>query len=228
MQNNYIELQNNISYNFNNINLLNQSFIHPSYANEHNLKKIDTNQRLEFLGDAVLELVISDRLYKDMTNCEEGILTKQRAKIVCEENLYNVGIKLELYKYLLVGKGETIDKIKNNKSIMCDTVEALIGAIYLDSNINIATQLIMNYIYNDHKNNTIIDYKSFLQEYCNKNKYKIEYKILEETGPDHDKTFKVALLIDNDIKEYGIGHSKKLAEMNASKDYLHKQNIEVF
>lgn len=227
MQNNYSELEKNISYTFKNKKLLEQSFIHPSYANEHKLTKTETNQRLEFLGDSVLELVISTRLFLDLKDREEGALTKQRAKIVCEENLSKIAIKLNLYNYLLTGKSENKDSVKNNKSIMCDTIESLIGAIYLDSGIEHATEFINKFIYSDFQKIDIIDYKSFLKEYCNKNKYKIDYEIVEEIGPDHNKLFNVALLINNEIKTYAIGHSKKEAETIASKNYLETNNIEV-
>ena len=218
MLKNFDELESLIQYKFNDKSLLILSLTHPSYANENNIKKYETNQRLEFLGDAVLELVSSDFLYNLFNNYNEGILTKTRAQLVCEENLANVARNLKLYDYLLVGKGEDPDNLKNNNSTMCDTIEALIGAIYKDSNILEVTKFVKKYILTDEnlkKSNN--DFKSLLQEKVNRNSSLLKYVVVNETGPDHDKCFEVELFYNNKKIGNGIGKSKKEAEQNAAK-----------
>ena len=137
-----LELEKIIKYSFKNKEHLLLSLTHPSYANENNIDKIHTNQRLEFLGDAVLELISSDFLYNLYLDYTEGALTKTRAKLVCEENLSDVARKLKLYDFLLIGNGESRDNLKNNNSTMCDTLESIIGAIYLDAGIQDAKEFI--------------------------------------------------------------------------------------
>ena len=217
------ELESIIKYSFNNKDLLLLSLTHASYANENNIKKNNTNQRLEFLGDAVLELISSDFLYSLYSEYNEGELTKTRAKLVCEENLAETARELELYKYLLIGKGENRNNLMNNNSTMCDTVESLIGAIYKDGGLSNAKKFIDEFILTDenlHKSNN--DFKSLLQEIANKNNVSLKYETVNESGPDHDKRFEVVVYYDEKVIGSGIGKSKKEAEQIAAKIGLSK------
>ena len=217
------ELESIINYSFNNKDLLLLSLTHASYANENNIKKNNTNQRLEFLGDAVLELISSDFLYSLYSEYNEGELTKTRAKLVCEENLAETARELELYKYLLIGKGENRNNLMNNNSTMCDTVESLIGAIYKDGGLSNAKKFIDEFILTDenlHKSNN--DFKSLLQEIANKNNVSLKYETVNESGPDHDKRFEVVVYYDEKVIGSGIGKSKKEAEQIAAKIGLSK------
>ena len=220
MQNNE-RLQNEINYNFNDQSLLMLALTHPSYANEHNMEKYLTNQRLEFLGDAVLELVCSDFLYNKYAIADEGSLTKIRASIVCQDSLSNVARKIKLYEYMRYGKGEDESKIRDNDSIMCDTLEALIGAIYKDSNVSESTKFIKRFILTDENiEKADTDYKSKIQEIANSKKILIKYELVKETGPDHDKEFYVNIHYGNDVICSGYGKSKKEAEQAAAKAAL--------
>ena len=223
MHNNINELESIIKYSFKNIELLLLSLTHASYANENNIKKCNTNQRLEFLGDAVLELISSDFLYNLYPDHSEGELTKIRAKLVCEESLAEIARSIKLYDYLLAGKGESKTNLMNNNSTMCDSIEALIGAIYIDGGISSAKDFINFYILTEenlHKTNN--DFKSILQETANKNNVVLKYEVLNESGPDHNKTFEVAVYYDNREIGIGTGKSKKEAEQAAAKIGLSK------
>lgn len=219
--NNLVELEKIINYSFNNKELLLLSLTHPSYANENNIDKVHTNQRLEFLGDAVLELISSDFLYRLYNNYPEGTLTKTRAKLVCEDNLSDVARHLQLFKYLKIGKGENESQLMHNNSTMCDTIEAIIGAIYLDGGIECAKSFIIKYILTDEnlaKSNN--DFKSELQEKANINNDVLRYELIKESGPDHNKTFEIAVFYNDKKLAIGIGKSKKEAEQNAAKQSL--------
>ncbi len=213
-----LELEKIINYSFKNKELLLLSLTHPSYANENNIDKVHTNQRLEFLGDAVLELISSDFLYNLYENYPEGALTKTRAKLVCEENLSNVARKLKLNNFLLIGNGESRENLKNNNSTMCDTVESIIGAIYIDSGLDETKKFIYQHILTEENlSKTYNDYKSILQEKANYNNIVLKYELVSESGPDHNKTFKIAVYYDGKNLAEGIGKSKKEAEQNAAK-----------
>lgn len=214
-------LEAKINYCFNNKDLLILSLTHASYANENNIKKNNTNQRLEFLGDAVLELVSSDFLYSLYNEYNEGELTKTRAKLVCEENLAEIARYLKLYDFLLTGKGENKASLMNNNSTMCDTIEALIGAIFKDGGLDNAKNFINSFILTEenlHKSNN--DFKSLLQEKANRDNIVLKYEIISESGPDHDKRFEVAVYYDNQMLSTGLGRSKKEAEQIAAKNAL--------
>lgn len=217
-----------IGYNFKDRVLLTKALIHTSYANENDIDKIDTNQRLEFLGDSILELLVSDRLYKILPNADEGLLTRDRASLVCEESLASISRELQLYKFLLLGKGESKEKMKDNNSTLCDTIEAIIGAIYLDGGIDKAKEFIDKYILSDInikqnvKDADNKDYKTRLQEMMNKVDKKVEYEVVREKGPSHDKTFYVVCKIDGKIESEACGKSKKDAEQEAAKAIIEK------
>lgn len=223
MHNDIIELESIINYSFLDKELLSLALTHPSYANENKIDKLSTNQRLEFLGDAVLELVSSDFLYKTHQDFDEGSLTKTRSVLVCEESLADVARKLRLYDFLHIGKGESSKNLMNNNSTMCDTLESLIGAIYLDTGIDSAKEFIYKYILTyENLNRTSNDYKSLLQEKANSKNLQIRYEVIKEYGPDHDKNFKTAVYIGDKILGTGTGKSKKEAEQNAAKQAIDK------
>ena len=223
MINNFEKLENTINYKFKNQEILKQAFIHSSYVNEHEMKKYDDNQRLEFLGDAVLELIVSDYLYKKYPDKEEGFLTKKRARLVCEDTLSKIAIELELYNYLILGNSENIDRVKNTQSIMCDTFESVLGAIYLDSGYENVKSFIEKYLLTEENLNLDINnYKSILQEFLNVNKMSIKYEVVNEIGPDHDKEFYINAIVDDKVVGSGMGKSKKEAEQNAAKAAIYK------
>ena len=212
------KLEKNIDYTFNDKSLLRLSLTHPSYAHEHNIQKYETNQRLEFLGDAVLELISSDFLYKYYDKENEGTLTKKRANLVCAESLSYTARKLNLHEYMLLGNGENKNHIYDNDKIMCDTLEALIGAIYIDSNYDVTSHFVHKFILNtDNLKKITVDYKSIIQERANHDKAFLRYDLINEFGPDHDKTFIVKIHYGNSITEKGVGKTKKEAEQNAAK-----------
>lgn len=223
MLNNLSNLQSNIDYHFKDTNILIKSLKHPSYSNEHGDKN-DNNQRLEFLGDAILELIISDELYNDFEDLDEGVLTKKRANIVCEDTLSNVALDIDLYKYILHSNGFREHDIKNNKNILCDALESLIAAIYIDGGLESAKKFVLDYIYTKH-NDDLINYKSIIREYCNKEKIELEFRLLNEKGPAHKKEFEVCCVLDGKKFKSAIELSKKKAEQLASKIVIEELNI---
>ncbi len=223
MQSNIENLESLINYSFNDRELLFLSLTHPTFANENNIDKCHTNQRLEFLGDAVLELISSDFLYKLFDNYSEGLLTKTRALLVCEKNLASVARQIQIYNYLLIGKGENRQNLMNNDSTMCDAIEALIGAIYLDGGLDSAKTFINSFVLTEENlNKSSNDYKSKLQEKVNAINKRLIYEVIKETGPDHDKKFEVRALIDDKVYGIGVGRSKKEAEQDAARQALGK------
>lgn len=214
----YQELEQKIGYTFTNEGLLRQALTHSSYANEKHMKKHSDNERLEFLGDAVLEVVSSDFLYRNYPNLPEGDLTKLRASIVCEPTLALCTKEINLGDYLLLGKGEDRTGGRNRKSILSDALEAVIGAIYLDGGIEQAKQFILKYILTDIEHKKLFyDSKTILQEVVQGNyEEKLNYVLLEESGPDHDKNFSVEARIGERVVGQGNGHTKKAAEQEAA------------
>lgn len=207
-----------------------RALTHSSYAHENKSFNMEHNQRLEFLGDAVLELAVSDYLYKTYPNFPEGSLTKIRAGIVCEASLAFVAKQLKLGEYLLMGKGEERSGGRERPSILADAMESLIGAIYIDQGMETAYQFIMRQIGSSIQQvvqhggiNT--DYKTYLQELVQKkSENPLTYKILEEYGPDHCKTFVAGINYQGSWWGKGSGRTKKEAEQAAAKDALEKIN----
>ena len=198
------------------------AFSHASFVNEHKVKS--DYERLEFLGDAILELVISDYLYRNFDE-NEGEMTKVRASYVCENALYEYSMDLGLNKYIRVGHGEEKEGGKYKKAIVADIFEALVGAIYLDLGYATARRTVLNVIvpYIENPNITFFsDYKSSLQEYVQTEQKSVHYELIEESGPAHDRTFKVVAMIDDMVYGTGIGSSKKEAEQEAAKESLKK------
>ncbi len=222
-------IQENIGIFFENPVILNQAFKHPSLSNEQEGQNQDNNQRLEFLGDAVLELVISEYLFKNYKSLREGQMTKIRAFIVCEPTLAKLSQKLHLGNYLMLGKGEENTGGREKNSILADTLEALIGAIYIDKSYSAAYDFIIKNlkmtILKAISGEWNMDYKTNLQEVLQKNDdERISYNLVKELGPDHDKTFYVEAILNNRVLGTGKGKSKKQAEQEAAREALAKIN----
>lgn len=229
-QKNIEELQQVIGYRFQNKNLIRQALTHSSYANEKHMHKLSDNERLEFLGDAVLEIISSEYLYEQYPQMPEGDLTKLRASIVCEPTLALCTKEIDLGKYLLLGKGEDMTGGRKRKSILSDALEALIGSIYLDGGFANAKEFIHRFILKDLENKKLFfDSKTILQEIVQANfKEVISYHLIGEEGPDHNKTFRVAVHIGEEEYGVGEGRTKKAAEQEAayiSILKLHEKNI---
>ena len=222
------ELEKKIGYQFQNPQLLRQALTHSSYANEKHLKKHSDNERLEFLGDAVLEVISSEFLFKNYPNLPEGELTKFRASLVCEPTLALCTDEIELGSYLYLGKGEDLTGGRNRKSILSDAMEAVIGAIYLDGGFEAAKAYIYRVILVDIEHKKLFhDSKTILQEVVQGNyKEELHYELIGEEGPDHDKSFKVEAKIGERVIGHGSGHTKKAAEQEAAYEALLKLQVE--
>ena len=206
---------------FNNEALLMEAMTHSSYANEHKEMKGIYNERIEFLGDAVLELTISDWLFRQFPHFQEGQLTKLRAQIVCEDSLSLLAKECSLNKYLLLGKGETLSGGREKPAILCDVFEAFIGALYLDKGVNEVQRFLNLVVIPKIKNGRyelITDFKTELQEYLQQNgPVHIRYELVKEEGPSHDKIFTVQLIVDGKNYKTASGKTKKAAEQMAAK-----------
>lgn len=213
------EFEEVIGYHFNNQGLLRQALTHSSYANERHMKKHSDNERLEFLGDAVLEVTSSEFLYQKYPDYSEGELTKLRASLVCEPTLAFCTRAIDLGKYLYLGKGEDLTGGRNRKSILSDALEAVIGAIFLDGGFANAKEFVLKYILTDIEHKQLFyDSKTILQEIVQGDEHtgKLEYVLVEESGPDHNKNYKVEARIGNKSYGCGEGHTKKAAEQEAA------------
>ena len=219
---NFQKLEEDIGYKFNDVLLLNKAFTHRSYAYEN---KVESNEKLEFLGDAILEVTISKYLYKNYQKLKEGEMTKVRATVVCEQSLYEVAKKHNFSDFLNLGKSELANNGKERIAILADSVEAVIAAIYLDSNMENAEKFILTNLTDAveiaSKHVGMKDYKTVLQEKLQaKGSVHIEYLTIDEKGPDHAKIFTVELKVNGKVETYGTGKSKKEAEMQAAKKAL--------
>ncbi len=217
-----------IDYRFDNKNYILEALTHSSYSNEN--KNYKFNERLEFLGDSVLSIIVSDYLFKIEKNLPEGELTKLRANIVCEESLSEVASKIKLGEYLLLGKGEEATGGRERISILADALEAVIAAIYLDGGIENSRKFIFKYmdeiIEDSIKGKIFRDYKTYLQEVLqSRGEQNIWYKLIEEKGPDHNKRFVMEVGINDEVLGVGEGKSKKDAEQVAAKAALKSQNL---
>lgn len=211
-------LEERIGYCFTDKNLLQQAITHSSYTNEQKINKAKNYERLEFLGDAVLELVSSEFLFKEHGKVPEGELTKMRASMVCEPSLAFCAKDLELGKFIRLGKGEEATGGRGRDSIISDVMEAVIGAIYLDSGMEAAKRFINRFILSDLEDKQLFyDSKSNLQELVQRElKEELRYELLEESGPEHNKTFRVAVWIGEKHMGDGAGRTKKAAEQQAA------------
>ncbi len=221
------QLEYNLGYTFNDISLLKHALYHSSYVNEsqdENIKQTGDNQRFEFLGDAVLGLAIGHLLLKKYPDMHEGSLSKLRACLVSESGLASMARSIKLGKFIFLGKGEILSKGEEKNSILADTFEAVMAAVYLDSGFNITCELIKRLFHpmllNVKDSSEIEDYKSMLQEYVQEmGNCTPQYYVSKESGPDHDKTFEIIVNVCN-IESKGMGKSKKAAEQNGAKNAL--------
>ena len=216
------DLEEKINYQFNNKKNIIMAMTHSSYANENKLKKIYNNERLEFLGDSVLEVVTSEFLYLNFKSLPEGELTKLRASIVCEQSLAHCARNINLNNYILLGKGEERCGGRDKNSIISDALEALIGAIYLDGGITSAKEFIYKFILLDIEDTQLFyDSKTILQEHVQaKHGHELSYELISSDGPDHNREFKINALLGDEIIGQGIGRSKKTAEQQAAYNAL--------
>ncbi|MBQ4531354.1 MAG: ribonuclease III [Lachnospiraceae bacterium] len=212
------ELEEKIGYQFQDINLLKNALTHSSYANEHRMPKFANNERLEFLGDAVLELVTSEFLFHNKKKMVEGAMTKMRASMVCEPTLAFCTREFNLGSYLLLGKGEELTGGRERDSIVSDAMEALIGAIYLDGGFANAKEFINRFILSDLEHKQLFfDSKTILQEMVQSSADgTLSYELIREEGPDHDKRFVVQVMIGKEPAGVGSGRTKKAAEQEAA------------
>ena len=222
----FTKLEKELKYEFKNKELLKTALTHTSYANEHH---IESNEKLEFLGDSILEFISSDFLFKKYTKLKEGEMTKVRATVVCEESLYKIAKMHNFSDFLYLGKSEKLNNNEVRPAILADSVEAVIAAIYLDGGLTPAKDFIITNleleIENASKHVGIKDHKTILQEKLQEHgEVKIEYFITKETGPDHDKTFEAEVRCNNKPLAKGEGKSKKQAEMQAAKKALLEMN----
>lgn len=218
-------LERKIGYKFQNPDLLLHALTHSSYANEMKMSKESNNERLEFLGDAVLELVTSEYVYNRYKDLTEGDLTKLRAGMVCEPTLSSCAKDLNIGDFLLLGKGEDNSGGRMRDSILSDAMEAIIGAIYLDGGFTSAKEFVRKNILNQLEDKELFfDSKTILQEMVqNENhKEKIRYKLISEEGPDHNKSFTIALYVGNKQYGCGVGKTKKAAEQEAALQAIKK------
>ncbi len=211
-------LEEKIGYSFNDADLLRDAMTHSSFANEHRLNKFVSNERLEFLGDAVLEIVVSEYLYNNYPKMPEGEMSRKRASIVCEPTLAFCSKDIELGSYLLMGKGEELTGGRTRDSIISDAMEALIGALYLDGGFANAKEFIYRFVLNDIESKQLFfDSKTILQEMIQSiTKEILSYRLVAEEGPDHNKTFSVEAIVGTRVLGSGTGRSKKLAEQMAA------------
>ena len=213
------ELEEKIDYHFQNRELIREALTHSSYANERKIRKIECNERLEFLGDAILEQQTSIFLFRQYAKMPEGQLSKLRAALVCETALARVAEKLGLGALLFLGKGEDAQGGRKKPSLTSDAVEALIGALYLDGGEEAAHAFIMRYVLVDvkEKEKESMDYKSRLQELIQaENHGTISYRVTGEYGPEHEKVFEVELAVNQKVISTGRGKNKKAAEQAAA------------
>lgn len=218
-----------INYKFKDRNLLIEALSHSSYANEKK-KSRNSNERLEFLGDSVLSIVVSEYLFEHLTRVAEGELTKIRASLVCEKSLHVFAKQIHLGDFILLGKGEENTGGRERPSILADAFEAVIAAIFLDGGLEAASKHILKFMPEDiqHQKKTAFnDFKTILQEIVQKNpEEKVEYALVGEEGPDHDKRFVVEVRLNSNVIGRGLGRSKKEAEQMAAKEALELMGCE--
>ena len=218
-----VDFETQIQYHYHKKSWMNEALTHPSYANEGR-KHLKNNQRLEFLGDSVLSIIVAQHLFEHYRHLPEGELTKLRASLVCEKSLHQFALQIHLGDYLVLGKGEEMTGGRERPSILADAFEAVIASIYLDSGLEAARDFVLRFIPQklDVKKMTYVsDYKTAIQEIIQKNREeKIEYVLVEEKGPDHNKLFTVEVHLNSNVIGTGTGRSKKQAEQVAAKEAL--------
>ena len=216
-------LEERLGYKFKNIKFLETGVTHSSFSNETK-NHVPYNERQEFLGDAVLSIIVSDHIFENYTKLPEGELTKLRASLVCEKSLCGFANELELGSFLRLGHGEELMGGRERPSILADAFEAVLAAIYLDGGIEPATKFVLGFVIKalEHVENAPFkDYKTLLQEIIQKNpEERLTYMLVGESGPDHDKRFEVDVMLNSNVIGHGIGKSKKAAEQHAAKEAL--------
>jgi ribonuclease-3 len=217
------EFQDKIGYHFKRLSYLEQALTHSSYANEGR-KHLKNNERLEFLGDSVLSVIVARYLFMTYKDLPEGVLTKMRASLVCEKALDVFAAEIDLGSYLRLGKGEEVTGGRQRPSIIADAFEAVLAAIYLDGGYEEAQRFVMRFVPRNidvRKTSPLSDYKTALQEVVQQNKEeKISYQLVDEQGPDHAKVFTAEVLLNSNVIGTGTASSKKQAEQNAAKEAL--------
>ena len=217
MERDFSTFEKKIGYTFSNQKLLRQAFSHSSYINERRIHHEDSYERMEFLGDAVLELLVSQYLFDHYKEKTEGQLTRLRASLVCESTLAQCAKDMDMGEYLLLSKGEEQTGGRNRDSILCDVFEAVLGAIYLDGGLNAANKHVRKFLLTDIEEKQLFyDAKTILQEKMQKSGIVLVYELIEERGPQHSKEFVVEAVIDGVVMEKGIGKTKKAAEQMAA------------
>ncbi|HJH62105.1 MAG TPA: ribonuclease III [Firmicutes bacterium] len=216
------KLENKLGYRFRDAGLLEHALTHSSYANEHRAAGITSNERLEFLGDSVLGLVVAEYLFRTHPDMPEGELTRTRAALVCEDSLHEVARTLGLGAYLRLGKGEDSGGGRSRPSILADAVEATLAAVYLDGGFDAARGIVQNFILNKEREKAVDrDYKTGLQERVQRTPgRRVGYRLVEEIGPDHDRVFVMEVTVDGKVAGQGQGRTKKEAEQLAAKAAL--------
>ena len=218
---NLLDLEHKLNYYFNDRNLLKNALLHKSLGNERKEYKNQNNERLELLGDAVLDLIVAEYLYKNYKNASEGTIAKLKAMIVSEPILAKISRQIGVGKFLMLSRGEVMSGGRNRESILADSFEAILGAVYMDSNLDEARVFALSHIkqYIDHieENEDILDFKSILQEYVQKEFRTVPtYKLIAERGPDHMKEFEIQVIVGN-YKEKAVAKNKKKAEQLSAK-----------
>ena len=216
------ELEKKIGYMFKNKSLMTEALTHSSHANENRGKGGRSNERLEFLGDSILGMLVARRLFSRFPDMPEGKMTRLRAELVCEQSLVEVAQELKLGGYMRFGKGEELSGGRERPSIIADVVEAMLAAIYLDAGIEQAAKFVDEYILrplDSEGENFTTDFKTALQEIIQQQQgvQPIEYRVVDESGPDHRKVFSVEVCLNGEIAGMGSGHTKKEAEQAAAK-----------
>lgn len=218
------ELEKKLGYSFKDKTLLETALSHSSYANENRAEGLESNERLEFLGDSVLGQIVAAYLYRNYPKMPEGQMTRLRAELVCETSLYEVSKKLELGRYIKLGRGEEHTGGRGRESILADAVEAIIAAIYLDGGLEAAKRFIDRYIltgFEAEEIHSVTDYKTALQERVQRSAGQIlSYELVSESGPDHRKTFTMRVDLNGCPIGEGSGKTKKEAEQNAARSGL--------
>ena len=218
---NLLDLEHKLNYYFNDRNLLKNALLHKSLGNERKEYKNQNNERLELLGDAVLDLIVAEYLYKNYKNASEGTIAKLKAMIVSEPILAKISRQIGVGKFLMLSRGEVMSGGRNRESILADSFEAILGAVYIDSNLDDARDFALSHIkqYIDHieENEDILDFKSILQEYVQKEFRTVPtYELVAERGPDHMKEFEIQVIVGN-YKEKAVAKNKKKAEQLSAK-----------
>ena len=218
---NLLDLEHKLNYYFNDRNLLKNALLHKSLGNERKEYKNQNNERLELLGDAVLDLIVAEYLYKNYKNASEGTIAKLKAMIVSEPILAKISRQIGVGKFLMLSRGEVMSGGRNRESILADSFEAILGAVYIDSNLEEARVFALSHIkqYIDHieENEDILDFKSILQEYVQKEFRTVPtYELVAERGPDHMKEFEIQVIVGN-YREKAVARNKKKAEQLSAK-----------